>query len=438
MNTPFQSVSRLLCFWTPDAHGAESEAKAIASQLGHFGYEFSVCDNLDLLLQAGNAEQAPLAVLLDFAHVDTLSETQRQQLRQLTSQTPVIALSEKGDITRRLAAARIGCQAFFTQPLNFGNLLDTLDRLVAPARADAGKVLIIEDSTSLASLYAATLAEAGFVCHFVTDPLKSLDALDEHRPELILLDMHMPGANGEELARVIRQQDAYLSVPIVFLSGESDISRQREAMSLGGDEFLQKPIEPEHLVSAVRARIIRYRNLRSLMLRDSLTGLLNHTSFKERLRGEVARVKRLKASMSVALLDIDHFKKVNDTYGHPAGDRVIKSLARLLRQRLRTSDVIGRYGGEEFAVALPNTPLADGTRVLEHIRSSFANLVHHVGNQTFHCTLSAGIVECNEFTEAAGWDTEVLIQNADDALYTAKANGRNKVMSGQCARQQPN
>jgi PleD family two-component response regulator len=145
--------------------------------------------------------------------------------------------------------------------------------------------------------------------------------------------MNMPGASGQEIAKVIRQQDAYLSIPIVFLSAESDIGRQREAMSLGGDEFLHKPIQPEHLVSAVRSRVIRYRALRALMVRDSLTGLLNHTSYKERLRAEVARAKRQNKMLSVAIIDIDHFKNVNDTYGHPAGDRVIKNLSRLLKQR---------------------------------------------------------------------------------------------------------
>jgi PleD family two-component response regulator len=150
-------------------------------------------------------------------------------------------------------------------------------------------VLIVDDSPALVAYYAAHLTGAGFITQTVTDPMKTLEALADAPPEIILLDMNMPGASGQELARVIRQQDAYLSIPIVFLSAESDVGRQREAMSLGGDEFLQKPIEPEHLISAVRSRIIRYRALRALMVRDSLTGLLNHTSYKERLRAEVTR-----------------------------------------------------------------------------------------------------------------------------------------------------
>jgi len=193
-------------------------------------------------------------------------------------------------------------------------------------------------------------------------------------------------------------------------------------MSLGGDEFLQKPIQPEHLISAVKSRVIRYRALRALMVRDSLTGLLNHTSFKERLRTEVLRAHRLGHTLSVALLDIDFFKKVNDTYGHPAGDRVIKNLARLLKQRLRGADIIGRYGGEEFAVALPDTPLDGAVKALDNIRASFEAIEQFAGEHTFRTTLSAGVTECT-----GSCDGETLIQRADEALYAAKHGGRNQV-----------
>jgi len=274
----------------------------------------------------------------------------------------------------------------------------------------------------MVAFYAAHLSAAGFVTQTLTDPMQALDALADSPPELILLDMNMPGASGQELARVIRQQDAYLSIPIVFLSAESDVGRQREAMSTGGDEFLQKPIEPEHLISAVKSRVIRYRALRALMVRDSLTGLLNHTSFKERLRAEVARARRLGKTLSVGLIDLDHFKRVNDSHGHPAGDRVIRNLSRLLRQRLRGADVIGRYGGEEFAVALVDTSLESAHHVLDAIRKSFAAIGQKAGNAEFHCTFSAGLAQMPPCEDA-----DSLIQSADEALYRAKRGGRDRI-----------
>jgi diguanylate cyclase (GGDEF)-like protein len=400
---------------------AHPDIPEVAVQLGHYGYRAEPYEDLTALLHAADTGQ-PSSILIGSASFKDLGESDRSRIRALAQRLPLTCLSDKHDIEARLEAVRMGCQAYFTRPLDMTSLLETLDRQSQPNHADAGKVLIVDDSPSLAAFYAANLKHAGFTTEVVTNPLKALDAIADSTPELILLDMHMPGATGEELAKVIRQQEAYLSIPIVFLSAENDISRQREAMTHGGDEFLQKPIDPNHLISAVRARLVRYRALRALMVRDSLTGLLNHTSFKERLRAEVARGRRLHQPLSVALLDIDHFKRVNDTYGHPAGDRVIKSLARLLKQRLRGADVIGRYGGEEFAVALPETPLSGAIQALDNLRMSFANIVQISGENTFQVTLSCGVTEVGE-----AMDGDSSIQAADEALYAAKHGGRNQV-----------
>ena len=399
---------------------ASSELRDAAVQLGYYGYEAELFESLAALFAA--EARNPTVALVDCGAVDGLSDADKAALGALAARVPLACMANTGDIAARLGAVRMGCQAYFTRPLDTTSLLDTLDRLTAPPQADAGRVLIVDDSPALATFYAAHLNEAGFVSQVVNDPLKTLEALDEQSPELILLDMNMPGASGEEIAAVIRQQTAYLSIPIVFLSAESDIGRQREAMSLGGDEFLEKPIEPEHLISAVKARVIRYRALRALMVRDSLTGLLNHTNFKERLRGETARAKRQGKPLAVALIDIDWFKKVNDSYGHPAGDRVIKNLSRLLKQRLRGADVIGRYGGEEFAVALPETRIEGAVRALDQIRESFAAIVQHAGDKTFQVTLSAGVAQYGSVS-----DGDKLIQAADEALYVAKHGGRNQV-----------
>jgi diguanylate cyclase (GGDEF)-like protein len=257
----------------------------------------------------------------------------------------------------------------------------------------------------------------------VTNPMDILESLSEFRPELILMDVYMPGCSGMEVAKIIRQKDAFVSTPIVFLSAETDIEKQLAAMSLGGDDFLTKPILPWHLVSAVTARIERHRILRSFMIRDSLTGLLNHTKTKEQLDIEVAHAERRHSDLSFAMIDLDHFKSVNDTYGHVTGDKVLKSLSRLLRQRLRKTDIVGRYGGEEFGLVLVDMNGDTAVRILDEIREDFAKIRHYSREADFSVTFSCGVAAFPRYRTRSR-----LNEAADKALYEAKRRGRNRVV----------
>jgi diguanylate cyclase (GGDEF)-like protein len=235
--------------------------------------------------------------------------------------------------------------------------------------------------------------------------------------------MYMPVCNGIELSRVIRQIDAFVSIPIVFLSSEMNLKKQLTAMSTGGDDFLTKPIQPDHLISSISLRAERMRIIRSFMHCDSLTGLLNHTKIKEQMDIAVDRARRRKGTLAVAMIDIDRFKAINDTYGHPAGDRVIKSLANLLRQRLRRTDIIGRYGGEEFVVILDDTEAEKALILLDEIRVNFSGIKHQSEGREFHSTFSCGIAA---FPQCP--DETFLANTADKALYEAKNSGRNRVV----------
>ena len=303
------------------------------------------------------------------------------------------------------------------------SLLVKLDDLTNSHPPEPYRVLIVDDEPALGGLYSLVLRQAGMETCEIHDPFTVMAPLVEFRPDLILMDIYMPGCSGTELAAVIRQQEAYVSIPIVFLSVEADVSKQMEAMRRGGDDFLLKPVQPRFLVSAVTTRVSRSRILRNLMMRDSLTGLLNHTKTKEQLAIEVDRVKRLGHSISVAMIDIDHFKNVNDSYGHSTGDRVLRSLSRLLGQRLRQTDVIGRYGGEEFAVIMNGTHAEDAVRVLDEIRESFAQMVHYADGKEFRVTFSAGVAEAPPYADA-----ENISEAADKALYEAKRTGRNRIV----------
>jgi diguanylate cyclase (GGDEF)-like protein len=246
--------------------------------------------------------------------------------------------------------------------------------------------------------------------------------MERFHPDLVLMDMYMPGCSGPELARVIRMQDAWLATPLVFLSAETDLDLQLTAASEGADDFLTKPIADAHRGAAVRPPTARPRQVAQLINADSLTGLLKHGRIKEELVYELARAARQNQALSLVMIDIDHFKRVNDRFGHPVGDEVLRALGHLLRQRARKSDRVGRYGGEEFMLVLTDCDLDNARRIAEDIRQRFSALGFTAKDETFKVTLSAGIASFPECGEAGE-----LLARADAALYAAKQHGRNRV-----------
>lgn len=400
-------------------------AQELALQLRYYGYEVEVFNHLDKFRAA--IRHKPNAIVLmeiefpedEMGGIHVMEEVQRE----LPQPVQVIFISVHDSMDCRLGAVRAGSVAYFIKPFNPVELIGQLDLITASQIQDSFRVLMVDDSTVELSYHAAILEQAGMIVKAETDPMSLIETLNEFNPDLILMDLYMPGCSGIELAKVIRQMDGFVSTPIVYLSSENDFNTQLEAMSLCGDDFLVKPVVPRHLISAVTLRVMRARFLRALMVHDGLTGLLNHTAIKEELLREVVRSNRLNTPLSFAMMDIDFFKKVNDTYGHAAGDRVIKSLARLLKQRLRGTDIIGRYGGEEFAVIMNDTDAASAAKVIDEIHNVFSRLLHLSEENEFSVSFSCGIADLAHFPDAAS-----LSEAADKALYQAKQRGRNKVV----------
>lgn len=403
-----------------------AESRSLAAQLEHFGYVTRVFDS-PLALKQAVASSRPAAVIVEItlgagglAGIDVVKSINKGREEPI----PAIFISAHGDFEARLEAVRAGGRAYFKKPLSIESLVDIVDELTSVEERQPYHILIVDDSCSQAQFYASVLQQAGMKTVVVCDALEVLETIREHSPELVLMDMYMPYCSGVELAAVIRQQPAFLGLPIVFLSAETDRHAQLQAMSLGGDDFLTKPIQPADLIASVTIRAERYRLLRSRMSQDSLTGLLNHRRLMESLNNEMSRVERHGGELAFVMLDIDHFKQVNDRYGHAVGDRVIKSLARLLKQRLRSTDIIGRYGGEEFAVVMPQTSMGAALQVVDEIRQHFAGLGHRAGEAAFQVTLSGGIATCPPLTEVGQ-----LREAADRRLYQAKRKGRNQIVS---------
>lgn len=399
-------------------------AAELKVQLSYFGYDVSVYHTLaDFRLAIRPI--LDVLVLMDITipenHLTGVSVMKEIQQERETP-VPVVFFSANDTLIARLEAVRAGSIAYLSRPVNIANLIDKLDFMSLARMHDQYRVMIIDDSVAVATYHAAVLEQAGMTVKAVHNPLQAIEALLEFNPDLILIDIYMPECNGMELAKVIRQLDAFVSIPIVFLSTERNLDTQLFAMDLGGDDFLNKPIQPEHLISSVTSRIRRSLMLRSFMVRDSLTGLLNHTAINDQLETEVARARRQIKPLSFAMIDIDNFKRVNDTFGHPVGDRVIKNLSRLLKQRLRASDLVGRYGGEEFAVVLVDVDGAAALKVLDTIRNDFSQLSLVADGKEFSVTFSCGIADITQFPDA-----KKLCAAADKALYKAKHAGRNQV-----------
>jgi diguanylate cyclase (GGDEF)-like protein len=401
------------------------QAEKLAAQIGYFGYQLQTFSS-PADLKAAVQQKPPQAILMDviFPESHTGGLDAAQEIISEWPHIPVLFMSAEDSMDMRLQAVKVGGMAFFPKPVNISSLIDTLDHFTGDEdRLNPYRVLLIEDSRFQATFYAKKLQNAGIDTRILTNPMEITATLQDFHPDLILLDMYMPVATGMELARLIRQIETYLSIPIVYLSAETDKDKQLQAMKLGGDDFLDKSMKPEHLISSVTTRAARYRELRALMVRDGLTGLFNHSTVKERLEQEVLYADRTQQPMAYVMIDIDRFKSVNDTYGHAAGDRVLKSLSRLLVQRLRRTDVIGRYGGEEFAIILPNTPIVNAVRVMEELRQGFASLSHQAEDQEFSVTFSCGIASQAKFKTAG-----LLSEAADKALYLAKKQGRNQTI----------
>ncbi len=404
-----------------DAEAAEE----LALQLRYYGYEVEVFNQLDKFCAA--ILQIPNAIVLmeiefpddEMAGIRVMEEIQRE----LTQPAQVIFISVHDGLDYRLGAVRAGGLAYFTKPFNPVELISQLDLITASQIQDSFRILLVDDNPTILAYNAAVLERAGMTVKAVTGPAQLLETLNGFNPDLILMDLYMPGCNGIELAKVIRQMEGFIAIPIVYLSSENDFNTQREAMSLGGDDFLVKPVFSRQLISAVTLRVMRARSLRALMVHDGLTGLLNHTAIKEELVREVVRSDRLNTPLSYAMVDIDFIKKVNDLHGHAAGDRVIKSLARLLKQRLRGTDTVGRYGGEEFAVIMNDTDATSAAKVIDEIRHVFSRLLHLSQDEEFSVSFSCGIADLEHFPDAAK-----LSEAAEQALFHAKQRGRNKVV----------
>lgn len=416
-----KELSRRIYILQPD----QQLGKHLQSTLQSFGYSVEHLHSSAAMLAAVNRQLPDVLIIdscLDEDNGDGLAFASELGA-QLPLPLPLLITSAQHDFATRLRAVRVGVAGFFTKPVDFSALESRLDSIFAQQIGEPFRVLIIDDDIELSKRYSLILDNAGMQVEVLSEPEQIDLVMHRFNPEVVLLDVHMPLCSGPELAQIIRFNDAWLRVPIIYLSAETDIRKQVKALLKAGDDFVTKPISDNALVANVLARAQRARLLSNALSRDSLTGLLKHADIKEQVAAEVERAARRGTPSCVVMLDLDNFKRVNDRYGHAVGDNVIRALSNLLRQRLRRIDSLGRYGGEEFTAVLPECNLEQAKRIFDEIRLRFAELPFMAQDSSFNVTFSAGIAQSNKQTSA-----NQLIELADQALYAAKAAGRNQVL----------
>jgi diguanylate cyclase (GGDEF)-like protein len=401
------------------------QAARFQGGLSAFGYDVRVVAGSSDLTETLRTFR-PAATILDIesAGKETVgAETIEKARAAIGDECPLVVLAPHRDFDARLAAIRAGCDQFLIKPVKVDEVIPVLEKFIAPKEAPPERVLIVDDDPDILDFVKATLQSAGMIVEGFSDPASMLERMEESHWEIVIVDLHMPICSGRELASIIRQKPEYMAIPIVFLSAESDKSIQLDAMGAGADDFLTKPIIPRHLIASVQSRVDRFRAIRNMMNRDSLTSLYNHATTWQLFETELSKTLRSNAPLSFAMIDIDHFKSVNDNLGHGVGDIVLKALSKLLTHRLRSGDIIGRLGGEEFGVVLLATTAEQAYKTIDEIRRSFEKISQAAANSEKPITFSCGIAAFPELRVASE-----MAEAADAALYEAKESGRNRIV----------
>jgi diguanylate cyclase (GGDEF)-like protein len=316
-----------------------------------------------------------------------------------------------------------------------------------PAHTEAQSIVIVDDTPNNLRLLTGILKEQGYKVRPAPSGTRALATIHKEPPALILLDIMMPDMDGYDVCRQLKTDRGTQDIPIIFLSALNEVFDKVKAFKASGIDFITKPFQVEEVLARVKTHLTiraqqealaqkneelqkknaliteQAKKLEHLATRDYLTGLSNRRDFQAKIYREVKRYHRSKKPFAIIMIDIDHFKQVNDTHGHDFGDNVLVATGRALQKMLRAHDIVARWGGEEFIALLPETEAVGAQHVAEKIRLEIAARRHHIGDASVSVTVTLGIA----IFDGSG-SIEACIKRADDALYAGKKDGRNRVV----------
>jgi two-component system, cell cycle response regulator len=353
---------------------------------------------------------------------------------------PLAALSKEGEkwvneILRRgdvLPLLRVEITNILKSLQNELNQVKSLTHLEAPNRVskgysnlpEASKILLIDDDTTILNLLESAFSIEGYMVYICDDSFSAMDLIALSKPDIIILDIMMPKIDGYELLAKIKERPEYSDICIIFLSAKDDIEAKIKGMEAGIDDYITKPFNLREVVSRVEMILRRANKYKEKFLKDSLTGAYSRSYLNDRFKNELECYKRNKSIFSVAFIDLDFFKRINDEYGHSAGDFVLKTFVEFMITNLRGSDCLFRYGGEEFVVLLPDTNEIQAYGALERLRDIFSKKLLSFAEKELSITFSCGIKEVDENDKSVS----LLLSMVDEAMYAAKRAGRNRVI----------
>lgn len=363
-----------------------------------------------------------------YASTQTLRTTRGSswwgELTAADPSTVVMVAADRLSTEQRLAAVRAGARRFVDPSLPVERLVDEVTAFLG-SRPSATQILVVDDDPDVLAAIQAILGPAGIEMIALAEPLRFWEVLVETAPDLVVLDIEMPDVNGLELCRLIRADPRWRTLPVLFLSAHRGPNVVEQVFTAGADDFVNKPVIGPKLESRIRNRLDRVRLLRLLAETDPLTGLANRRKLTEEFRRLQALRHRYGHALCLAVLDVDHFKQVNDRYGHDVGDLVLQRLATHLLASCRGEDVVARIGGEEFVVAMLGSRSDAAVTRLGHVLDQFrAEPTELPDGSRLHVGVSGGVAEMS----SSGADLHALYRSADQALMRAKAAGRGRVL----------
>jgi diguanylate cyclase (GGDEF)-like protein len=409
-----------------------ARTRELAAEAAVRGMRTRVVEVGDAVTAAATYE--PSAVLLDAGsdpdgatfHVIRLLADAEVPAHRLAAPAPVLVLGGAGTLADRVEVARAGARRVLPASLPAQRVLEAVLQVLAQARQARPTVVALDDDPAILEALDTVLGRAGISVSAMEDPDAFWQRIHGDPPELVILDVDMPDADGVEVCRAIRNDAELAGVPVLFLTARADADTLQRIFAAGADDFVHKPLVPAVLLTRVRNRLDRIRLLRELAERDQLTGLSNRLFAEKTLDRMLETAHESGDPLSLAVIDVDRFKLVNDRFGHAAGDRVLRGVADLLRVSFREEDIVGRWGGEEFVVGMygVSTGMAAARveQALERLREEGLPWAGEAGRGV---RFSAGVAELG----AHGEDLEQVYRAADEALYRAKSAGRDRVVA---------